>query len=422
MLIEAALLDATDVPFRVTSLTLDDPGPDEVLVRLSASGVCASDAHTRSGHTPSPLPAVLGHEGAGVVEAVGQNVHHVAPGDHVALSWMPNCGHCRHCVAGRPVLCTAAAPALLAGTMLDGTTRLHDGDRPVHHYSFLSTFATHTVVPANSAVRIPRDVPLALAALVGCAVLTGYGAAVNRAGIRPGQTVVVFGAGGVGLSAVLGARQAGAAQVIVVDPVPEKGATAIAFGATSVLVPSDDVAAQVVALTGGDGADVAIDAVGAPGILETAFHATVPGATIVCVGVPGPDARHSVPGAEFVRSERVITGSLYGSSRPSVDIPAILDLHARGRLPLERLVSRTYTLGGINEAFDDLATGRLNRGVLVFDETTAWGGPASTSAATTGAASNSAASNSAAPTSVATAAAITGTPPITTPAREEVVA
>lgn len=373
MLIEAALLETVDAPFRVTTLTLDDPGPDEVLVRLSASGVCASDAHTRSGHTSSPLPAVLGHEGAGVVVSVGPNVRHVAPGDHVALSWMPNCGRCRHCVAGRPVLCAAAAPALLGGTMLDGTVRLHDGDRDVHHYSFLSTFATHTVVPATSAVKIGHDVPLALAALVGCAVLTGYGAVVNRAGVRPGQSVVVFGAGGVGLSAVLGARQAGASQVIVVDPVPEKGVTALEFGATTVLAPGDDVVAQITALTGGDGADVAIDAVGVPGVVETAFHATVPGATIVCVGVPGPGARHSVPGAEFVRSERVITGSLYGSSRPSTDIPAILDLHARGLMPLERLVSSTYTLGDVDRAFDDLTAGRLNRGVVVFDEATAWG-------------------------------------------------
>ncbi|MBE7163139.1 MAG: Zn-dependent alcohol dehydrogenase [Williamsia herbipolensis] len=372
MQIEAALLNHTDAPFEVVPLDIDEPGPNEVLVRLAASGVCASDAHTRSGHTPSPLPCVLGHEGAGVVVATGANVGHVVPGDHVALSWMPSCGHCRHCVVGRPVLCSAAAPALLAGTMLDGTVRLHDGGRDVNHYSFLSTFATHTVVPAASAVKIPDDVPLALAALVGCAVLTGYGAAVNRAKVEPGQSVLVFGAGGVGLSAIMGAKLSGAAQIIVVDPVAEKCAVAIDFGATAALQPGDDLVDRVRELTDGDGVDVAIDAVGAPGILDTAFGATVLGGTIVCVGVPGPDARPSLPGPDLVRTERVVTGCLYGSSRPGVDIPRILDLYRRGLLPIDRLVSKTYSLSQINDAFDDMAAGRLSRGVIVYDEAIAW--------------------------------------------------
>lgn len=185
MEITAALLSGIDQPFEITTLSLDEPKPDEVLVRLAATGVCASDAHTQSGRIPSPQPTVLGHEGAGVVEAVGANIRHVAPGDHVALSWMPNCGRCRHCVSGRPVLCTEAAPAILAGTMLDGTVRPHQGETDVFHYSFLSTFATHTVVPGASAVKIDRDVPLAVAAPIGCAVLTGYGAVVNRAQVRP---------------------------------------------------------------------------------------------------------------------------------------------------------------------------------------------------------------------------------------------
>jgi S-(hydroxymethyl)glutathione dehydrogenase/alcohol dehydrogenase len=372
MEIEAALLTQTDAPFQVIPLTLDAPGPNEVLVRLVASGVCASDAHTRSGRIPSPLPSVLGHEGAGVVEAVGATVENVRVGDHVALSWMPSCGHCRHCVAGRPVLCSAAAPALLAGTLLDGTVRLHEGDTDIGHYSFLSTFATHTVVPAASAIKIDDSIPLALAALVGCAVLTGYGAAVNRAKVAPGQSVLIFGAGGVGLSAVMGAVLAGAAQVIVVDPVTDKAATAMSFGATTVLEPGDGLVDQVRAVTCGDGVDVAIDAVGAPGILDVAFAATVRGGTIVCVGVPGADSRPSVPGPELVRSERTITGSLYGSSRPSLDIPRILDLYQRGVLPIDRLVSKTYTLDQINEAFDDMAAGQLSRGVIVFDQELAW--------------------------------------------------
>ncbi len=206
MEITASLMTRPNEPLETVSLELSDPRPDEVLVRLAATGICASDAHTHSGRIPSPAPCVLGHEGAGVVERIGSLVGHVAVGDHVALSWMPSCGACRHCVSGRPVLCTAAAPAMFAGTLLDGTVRLHRGGVPVSHYSFLSTFATHAVVPASSAIRIDRHVPLAVASLVGCGVLTGYGAVVNRARVGPGSSVVVFGAGGVGLSAVMAAR------------------------------------------------------------------------------------------------------------------------------------------------------------------------------------------------------------------------
>ena len=365
--ITAAYLCDVDAEFEIDTLELAEPRASEVLVRIVASGVCASDAHTRSGRIPSPLPSVLGHEGAGVVEAVGADVAHVAPGDHVALSWMPSCGRCRHCLAGRPVLCTAAAPHMLAGTLLDGTTRLSKDGEKVFHYSFLSTFATHTVVPAASAVKIAADVPLAVAALVGCAVLTGYGAVVNRANVRPGSSVLIFGAGGVGLSAVMGARTAGAEEIIVVDPVEAKREEATRFGATTTLTPAEGLVDQVRELTEGFGADYAIDAVGAEGILGQAFEATAAGGTIVCVGVPGAEARPSLPGPALVRQEKVVTGSLYGSSRPAMDMPKILDLFKEGRLPLERMISRTYDLAHINSAFDDLAAGVLNRGVLVMD-------------------------------------------------------
>ena len=241
----------------------------------------------------------------------------------------------------------------------------------MHHYSFLSTFATHTVVPAASAIKIDPEVPLEVAALVGCAILTGYGAAVNRAQVRPGSSVLVFGAGGVGLSAVMGARLSGAKQVIVVDPVEAKRTEAVAFGATATLEPGEDVAEQVRSLTGGFGADYAIDAVGAPPVLGQAFDATVSGGTIVCVGVPGPDARPSLPGPRLVREEKIVTGCLYGSSRPTIDIPRIVDLFQAGLLPLDRMISKTYRLEDINTAFDDLAAGVLNRGVLVLDDSLA---------------------------------------------------
>ncbi|RGE18531.1 zinc-binding dehydrogenase [Leucobacter sp. wl10] len=362
-----ALLQEQNAPFEIAELELADPGPDEVLVDIRATGVCASDAHTRTGRIPSPLPAVLGHEGAGIVLSVGENVTHVSPGDHVALSWMPSCDVCRHCRAGRPVLCSAASPYLLAGTLLDGTTRLSHNGREVYQYSFISTFANAAVVPKNSAIRIDESVPFDVAALIGCAVLTGYGAAVNRARITPGSTALIFGAGGVGLSAVMGAVVSGAAQIIVVDPIAHKREEALGFGATHTLSSEDDVVARVLELTDGFGADFAIDGVGAPGILDTAFRATVKGGTIVCVGVPAPDARPSVSGPDLVRHEKVITGSLYGSTLPHRDIPIIAELYRQGRLPLDRLITKHYELAQINEAFEDLEAGKLNRGVVMLD-------------------------------------------------------
>lgn len=373
MHVNAAVLEEHEGPLLPRKLRLDEPRPDEVLVRIAATGVCASDAHTRSGRIPSPLPVVLGHEGAGVVVSAGSDAGHLEPGDHVALSWMPSCGRCRYCEAGRPVLCTVSAPALLRGTLMDGTVRLHDQQRPVHHYSFLSTFADHAVVPAASAIKIRPDVPLGVAALVGCGVLTGYGAVVNRAKVAPGDSVLVYGAGGVGLSAIMAARNSGALRIIVVDPRQDKRDGAAAFGATHVLDPdAGPVADTVRAMTDGQGVDVTIDAVGHEGLLAEAFDATAPGGTIVCVGVPGPQASASVPGARFVREEKYITGSLYGSSRPVQDIPRLLDLFAAGRLPVDKLISRTYPLTDINTAFDDMATGALRRGVVVLDEREAW--------------------------------------------------
>ncbi|GAA4901725.1 alcohol dehydrogenase/S-(hydroxymethyl)glutathione dehydrogenase/alcohol dehydrogenase [Actinomycetospora succinea] len=367
MEITASVMTAPNEPLETVTLELSDPRPDEVLVRLAATGICASDAHTHTGRIPSPSPCVLGHEGAGVVERVGANVTHVGVGDHVALSWVPSCGVCRHCVSGRPVLCTAAAPALLAGTLLDGTVRLHRDGRPVSHYSFLSTFATHAVVPAASAVRIGRDVPLAVASLVGCGILTGYGAVVNKAKVTPGSSVLVFGAGGVGLSAVMAARVSGAGQIIVVDPVESKLEEATVFGATAGLVPSDDLVSRIRDLSGG-GVDYAIDAAGGEGILGQAFAATIPGGTIVCVGMPDVDARPSLPGPELVRDEKIVTGSLYGSSRPSLDIPSILRQYAAGVLPLDRMITQAYDLDRIDHAFADMRAGKLKRGVVVFDE------------------------------------------------------
>jgi Zn-dependent alcohol dehydrogenase len=371
--IRAAVLPGENEQLHVADVELDAPEPGEVRVRLAASGVCASDWHTLTGRIPSPLPAVLGHEGAGVVEETGAGVGHVAPGDHVVLSWLPACGRCRYCESGRPVLCDVAAPAMLAGTLLNGGRRLRLGSRRLYHYSFLSTFAEQAVVPAASCVPVRRDVPLAVASLAGCAVMTGYGAVVNRARVTPGSAAVIFGAGGVGLSCVMAAALAGAAQVIAVDPVPAKRRLAASLGATRVIDPAaEDVVAAVREATGGDGADFGFDAVGSPAVSASAFDAVCRGGTLVCIGLPGPDAMTAFPGPRLVREEKIVTGSLYGSCRPFQDIPALLDLVAAGRLPIDKLVSATYGLGQINDAFADMIAGRLARGVVVLSEDIAW--------------------------------------------------
>jgi len=363
----AAVLFAPREALKVVDVELAEPGPGEVRVRLAASGVCASDWHTMTGAIPSPTPSVLGHEGAGVVEEVGAGVRDVKPGDHVVLSWVPSCGRCRYCESGRPNLCSVAAPFLLAGTLVSGARRLSYQGQPLYHYSFLSTFAEAVVVDEACCIPVRPDVPLSVAALVGCAVMTGFGAVVNRARAEPGSTVIVYGAGGVGLSAVMAARLSGAQHVIAVDPVASKRALALEVGATHVADPGEDDPGEVVSsLTAGDGADVAIESAGRTELVAAAFAATRRGGTIVCVGIPAADATIVLPGPAMVRHEKIVTGSLYGSCRPRVDMPKILDLYASGRLPLDRLVSRTYGLDDINVAFDDMVAGKLARGVVEF--------------------------------------------------------
>ncbi len=361
------MLFAHNEPFRVLEVQLASPGAGEVQVRLTATGICASDWHTATGAIPSPLPAVLGHEGAGVVERVGEGVTLVTPGDHVVLSWIPACGRCSYCEGGRANLCAVAAPALLAGSLVSGQRRLSYAGAPLYHYSFLSTFAPRAVVDEASCIPIRRDVSLSVAALVGCAVTTGYGAVINRARVRPGSSVLVLGGGGVGLSAVMAAALAGAAPIVIVDPVGWKRDLALELGATHALHPGEnDVPAAVRDLTAGQGADYAFDAAGAPGLIQEAFAATRRGATVVAVGIPRAGTTVSLPGPELVREEKVVTGSLYGSCRPRQDMPRILDLYAAGRLALDKLVTRSFRLDQINDAFDQMRAGELTRGVIEF--------------------------------------------------------
>jgi len=349
----------------VEEVELDAPGPGEVEVRLAASGVCHSDWNVVTGATANPLPTVLGHEGAGVVESVGEGVDTVSEGDHVILSWLPACGRCFYCSRGRQVLCDVAMEDMFRGTLPGGALRLSQNGDPLYHYSYLSAFAERCIVPEGCCVPIRADAPLEIAALVGCAVMTGYGAAVTRAGVQAGSSVAIFGAGGVGLSAIMGARLAGAAVIAAVDPFPFRRETALELGATHALDPgSDEVPAALRGLTDGRGADAAIDSAGAPGVLAAAYAAVRRGGTVVAVGLPPEGSSAEFPAADLAREEKIITGSFYGSCSPQIDMPKVLDLYMDGLLPLDRLVSRAYPLEEINEAFAAMNAGEVARAVI----------------------------------------------------------
>jgi S-(hydroxymethyl)glutathione dehydrogenase / alcohol dehydrogenase len=364
--IQAALLREPNTPFAITELTLDEPRAGEVLVKIAACGVCHSDYHLATGTTEHPLPVVCGHEGAGVVEAVGPGVTRVQPGDHVTLSWTPDCGHCFYCQHGQPNLCETFTGPIWDGTMLDGTTRLkHDGV-PVYAYCGLATFAEYVVVPQQSCIPIRRDVSLEAASLVGCAVATGVGAVIYTAGVRPGESVVVFGCGGVGLNILQGAALCGAQTIIAVDTNPAKMALARTFGATHTLLSGDDVIAAIRDLTGGRGADHAFEAVGLPALQELAMEAARPGGQAILAGLAPMGSSTNLPGAILTRQEKTVRGSYYGTVYPARDFPMLLDLYAAGKLKLDELISRTYRLDQINEAFEAMLGGEVARGIITF--------------------------------------------------------
>ena len=368
MQIRAAVLRATNTPLSVETLELEPPRAGEVLVEMKASGVCHSDWHVVTGDSAVDLPVVLGHEGSGVVAALGPEVDHLAVGDHVALSWIPCCRTCRECVDGHPHLCATHQPALWAGTMLDGTRRLRDASgEPVFHLSAISTWSTHSVVPAVSCVKMP-DVPYEISALIGCGVTTGVGAVLNRARVQPGQSVAVFGAGGVGLSIVMGAAHAGASQIVVVDVNADKRELATGLGATEFVASADTrlAADQIHALTGGRGVDAVFDAVGHPAIESVLADCLAPAGTAVLVGLPGPGTTFEVDPVPFIRQEMVLTGSIFGSADTERNFVRYAELYLAGELPLDGLVSARYALDEINEACAAMLSGTTGRGVLVF--------------------------------------------------------
>ncbi len=353
-------------PLAIETLELDPPGPGEVLVKIAAAGLCHSDLSVINGSRPRPMPMALGHEAAGIVVETGDGVDDLAPGDHVVMVFMPSCGHCLPCAEGRPALCEPGAAANGKGVLLSGDLRLHRDAETIHHHIGCSAFADHAVCSRRSLVKIDPELPLTEAALFGCAVLTGVGAAVNTAKIQAGQTVVVVGLGGVGLAALLGALACGAAQVIGVDLSGEKLALARELGATATVdAGAADAVEQVRALTGG-GADVAMEFAGAARALEAAYKMTRRGGTTVTAGLPPPDAVVPVNIVNLVAEERTLKGSYIGTCVPMRDVPRYVALYRAGRLPVDRLLSGIIALDDINEAFDRLHEGTVVRQVIAF--------------------------------------------------------
>jgi Zn-dependent alcohol dehydrogenase len=358
---------AESKPLEIVELELDGPGPGELLIEVKAAGLCHSDLSVINGSRPRVMPMALGHEAAGEVTAVGAGVTAFAEGDHVVLAFVPACGECDACRAGRAALCINGALANSKGTLLSGEIRLHDADgQPIHHHLGVSAFSDRIVASERSAVKVDPDLPWEIAALFGCAVLTGVGAAVKSAGIRPGESVAVFGLGGVGLAALIGAVLAGAGTVIGIDTVPEKLEIAKELGADEGLLASDDVIEQVRELTGG-GANKVIETVGSAAVLGQAYAATGRGGTTVTVGLPHPEQKLSIPAVSLVADERTLRGSYLGSCVPALDIPDFIALHRAGKLPVDRLLTGTLTLDEVNEGFDRLASGEAARQAILFD-------------------------------------------------------
>lgn len=356
-------------PLVVTEIELEGPGHGEVLVEVVGAGLCHSDLSVIDGSRPRVMPMVMGHEAAGIVREVGPGVYDLRPDDHVVFSFVPMCGHCIYCATGRPALCENGNRANVEGSLLDGSRHFRDPQgRELHHHLGVSAFSHYTVAAQESLVKIDPAVPLEKAALFGCAVITGMGAVVNTARVEPGTGVAVFGLGGVGLSAVMGARTAGAYPIVAVDILDSKLELARKLGAThTVNAKSEDAVQAIKDLTAG-GAHYAFESVGNEQVLVQAYQATRRGGTTVTIGLPHPSRMFSVPAVGIVGEERTIKGSYMGSAVPRRDIPRFLALYQAGLLPVDLLLTRTIALEQINEAFDALAKGEAVRQVVRFGD------------------------------------------------------
>jgi S-(hydroxymethyl)glutathione dehydrogenase/alcohol dehydrogenase len=361
----AAVLYEAKKPLVIEEVTLNEPKQGEVRVKIKATGICHSDYSVIDGSwTDWPLPIVMGHEAAGIVESVGPGVTRVQPGDHCILSWITNCGRCRGCVGGEPYFCDGFGNP--QGTSVDGTYHIHKGDQPISTAVAWGSFAEQVVCYESQAIPIRKDMPWDKAALIGCATMTGVGAVVNTAKVEPGATMAVFATGGVGLNAIQGGALVNASQIIGVDLLDNRLAYARQVGATHVINSSrEDPVKAIKDLTGGRGVDYAFDAIGLPTVSRQAYDATRRGGTTVIIGIPPSGAEISIPGGPLAKT---LKGSHYGSARPAIDFPRLVDLYMQGRLKLDQMANRTYHLEEINEAFDALARGENARGVVIFDD------------------------------------------------------
>ncbi len=368
----AAILDsighegpyAQTAPLRIAEVELEAPGVDELLLKIEAAGLCHSDLSVIDGNRPRPMPMAIGHEAVGTVIETGSNAAgQFAAGDRVVLSFLPSCGHCKQCLSGEGYMCGHGAAANGAGTLLSGARRICEHDHEVNHHLGASAFASHAVVDRRSAVKIDSDIPVEIAALFGCAVLTGVGAVLNTGQLEAGEAVLVYGLGGVGLAALMGALAGGANPVVAIDPMPEKRALAIELGAAAAFSPDADEAEIIAAL--GDKPDLVIETVGKAAVLAQAYAAARRGGRIVTVGLPNPADMLSIPAVSLVGDGKTLMGSYMGSSIPARDIPRYIALWRAGRLPVERLLSGTGKLSDINAMFDKLASGEAIRQIVI---------------------------------------------------------
>ena len=365
---------ATSRPLSIETVRLEDPGEGEVLVQMKAAGLCHSDLSVLSGARPRPMPMVLGHEAAGVVEGVGPGVSDLAVGDHVVMVFVPSCGHCLPCMSGRPALCEPGAVANGAGTLLSGKRRLciEDGmgkgtsTSEIHHHLGVSCFAEHAVVSRRSLVKIDRELPLDQAALFGCAVLTGVGAVLNTAQVPAGSTVAIVGLGGVGLNALLAAHLVAAQRIVAIDVHDDKLALARELGATDTFNARDPDCAAVVRGATSGGVDFAFEMAGSASAMDLAYRITCRGGTTVTAGLSRPDDKVALSHVSLVAEERTIKGSYLGGAVPARDVPRFIALFRAGRLPVDRLMSAHLALDDINAAFDRLEGGHTVRQIVSF--------------------------------------------------------
>jgi S-(hydroxymethyl)glutathione dehydrogenase/alcohol dehydrogenase len=365
---KAAIATAVGSPLEIVDIDVADPKAGEIRIQMGASGVCHSDLSVVRGVLPIALPAVLGHEGAGTITQLGEGVDHLSIGDHVVVSWVPQCGTCYFCEHDQGELCETGSMASMSGGLLDMTSRVSRDGVPISVMAASGTFAEEAIIPAIGAVKIDPSIPLTAGALIGCGVLTGFGAATNTASIRKGDSVVVIGCGGVGLNVIQGAKHAGAERVIAVDMVDGKLATAKKFGATHTINPSSgDPLGQVMELTGGRGADVAFEVIGLGATIEQALQMTRRGGQAVIVGVPSFDTMLTInPAMDLLVQEKQIRGCWYGSSNVHRDVPKLAGLYQSGDLMLDELMSAKITLEQVNEAMDNMGSGEIARSVIVY--------------------------------------------------------